>query len=358
MSTLTSRLGLYKPAASGVELVNVVTDLNNNLDSIDAKIGAFPCTSGTRPGSPFDGQMIRETDTGRIYIWAANVSQWRQVLFHAASFGQNIVTTAKLQSTGSGGGLIVDDLSTASSIAINSNVVGDTNDRVRMYASGLLEWGPGNASSDTNLYRGGTSLLKTDDAFQAVGNLTIGGSSSLAALSLSGNLTLSSGGVYRNQMGGPFNHNNSTGEQAIATMSIPANDGVIGAVYRLHAWGTLTVTGTPTITFRLRLAAAAALLIAAPAITVRSGATDGQWEADCYVMVGSTGVAGTWAPKFKIQHNFLTSATTWTPLGPLTSAPVTQDTTVANTLTLTAQWSAASASNSCNLRGYVAERVA
>lgn len=36
----------------------------------------FPCTSTTRPATPFDGQKIYETDTRRSYIWNAATSAW------------------------------------------------------------------------------------------------------------------------------------------------------------------------------------------------------------------------------------------------------------------------------------------
>lgn len=67
MSTTTPKLGLLKPAPS--EAVDVVAQLDNNLDVIDAAVGTTVCTSGTRPSSPYTGQKIYETDTGFQYIW-------------------------------------------------------------------------------------------------------------------------------------------------------------------------------------------------------------------------------------------------------------------------------------------------
>lgn len=353
MSSLTTRLGLYKPDSAGTEFVNVVTDLNNNFDSLDAKIGAFACTSATRPGSPYNGQMIRETDTGKVYLWDG--ASWKQLLYHTAQFGQNIITTGKLQTTGASAGLIADVAASGSSIIFNTNVTGDTADRARIYASGLHEWGPGNAALDTNLYRGGSNLLKTDDAFQVVGALTVGGSSSFADVNISGNLNLGSA-TYDTQLSTGTNVSNTTAETNLAQMSIPAASAVVGAVYRIRAWGTLTVTGTPTITFRANISGSN--IAAFPAVTVRSGATDGFWDAEYYIVCTATGVTGTFSGFAKYTHNFLTSATTYTPIGPVGSASITRDTTGALTMNFTAQWSAASASNSCFLRGFAAERVA
>lgn len=65
--TNTPRLGLLKPAPT--DSVDVVAQIDNNYDVIDAAIGTIVCTSTTRPATPYDGQTIRETDTGLHYIW-------------------------------------------------------------------------------------------------------------------------------------------------------------------------------------------------------------------------------------------------------------------------------------------------
>lgn len=60
-------------------------------------------------------------------------------------------------------------LGTAGTVADASLVTGDGFDRYRRTAEGRFEWGPGNATRDTNLYRDGVDSLRTDDSF------TIGG---------------------------------------------------------------------------------------------------------------------------------------------------------------------------------------
>jgi hypothetical protein len=72
VASFTSRLLLRKPA--GGDNVNVVTDLNDNYDKIDSNIGLFVCLSSSRPGVPFTGQQIYETDTKRRYVWTG--SKW------------------------------------------------------------------------------------------------------------------------------------------------------------------------------------------------------------------------------------------------------------------------------------------
>lgn len=68
MATSTTRLGLRKPNNT-TDTVNVVTDLNDNWDKLDAAVGAIVCTSTTRPGSPYTGELIFETDTKKVACW-------------------------------------------------------------------------------------------------------------------------------------------------------------------------------------------------------------------------------------------------------------------------------------------------
>lgn len=65
----TARLALNKPNPDPVtgDFVDISV-LNANFDKLDAAIGAIPVTSGTRPSAPFNGQFIRETDTGRVFL--------------------------------------------------------------------------------------------------------------------------------------------------------------------------------------------------------------------------------------------------------------------------------------------------
>jgi hypothetical protein len=79
MTQYTTKLALYKPGggALGTNTPDEIADidkLNGNFDVIDAKIGAVVCTSSTRPGTPFTGQQIFETNTGQSLVW--NGSAW------------------------------------------------------------------------------------------------------------------------------------------------------------------------------------------------------------------------------------------------------------------------------------------
>lgn len=300
MGTTTTRLGLYKPLDDGSEFVNVSTDLNQNHDKLDAAAGFQIVTSTTRPSSPYSGKGIAESDTSyRTYFsngTAPASASWVEIPNSSGTFGSNLKLASSAQLT---------------------------------------------IGADVNLFRNAANVLRTNDSLIVDGNFTIGSATYRPALSAANTLA------------------NSTTQTAIATYTIPANDAVAGAVYRIKAWGTLGVTGTPTITFVCKLGGSGgATMVTFPAVTVRSGATDGYWELEFYLACATAGASGTWAPMARYTHNFLTSVTTYTPVGPITAAPVTRDTTVSNDMVLCATWSAASASNTITCRGFTGERVA
>lgn len=71
----TSRLQLKKPLIGEDALVS---DLNENFDKLDAQAaGPKICTSVTRPGTPYQGQQILETDTNNFLYW--NGTRWASI---------------------------------------------------------------------------------------------------------------------------------------------------------------------------------------------------------------------------------------------------------------------------------------
>jgi hypothetical protein len=60
----------------------------------------------------------------------------------------------------------------ATSDAFAATVSGDTFNRLLAQADGKLLWGSGAATRDTNLYRNGVGILKTDGDFSVAGNIT------------------------------------------------------------------------------------------------------------------------------------------------------------------------------------------
>lgn len=81
MAGSTTRLSLYKPGggSTGLYLPDETADidrLNENFDKLDDAAGAKGVTSTTRPPAPFDGQIIKESDTGRAMVWQASITTW------------------------------------------------------------------------------------------------------------------------------------------------------------------------------------------------------------------------------------------------------------------------------------------
>lgn len=85
MPTFTNRLNLQKPAggSSGTIPGDDQADidvLNDNADKIDAAVGVRYVTSTTRPATPYDGQLIKETDTGKLLAYRQGISDWEDAV--------------------------------------------------------------------------------------------------------------------------------------------------------------------------------------------------------------------------------------------------------------------------------------
>ncbi len=62
---------------------------------------------------------------------------------------------------------------TAASVATTSRVTGDTSSRFLQLVTGEMQWGPGNASRDTNLFRDAADRLRTNDSFRVDVNVMV-----------------------------------------------------------------------------------------------------------------------------------------------------------------------------------------
>lgn len=110
---------------------------------------------GTYAGQYRDGNGYLERYTGSV--WESKV---------------HLAQTGVLDFGSSGGSSPISMLLAASnSDVLNSRAGSDTTGRFLLSADGTHNWGPGNASRDTNLYRNGVGILKTDGAFTAGGAL-------------------------------------------------------------------------------------------------------------------------------------------------------------------------------------------
>lgn len=254
MSTTTTRLGLYKPASDGSELVNVVTDLNNNYDALDLAVGFRVVTSSTRPSSPYGGQGILESDTSyRSYLnngTAPASGGWIEIPNGSATYGSQLwasrstdATTLRAANTVGGGNTnpaILTEHAAAAGIAYGARVSGDTQDRVRIRADGRIDIGPGTGARDTNLYRSAADTLKTDDSLIVGSTLAVTGAATIGStltvgggLSLAGDLIVAGIGQVQNAFRtSDLSRSSTTTTSADTQLTLPV---VSGAKYRLSA---------------------------------------------------------------------------------------------------------------------------
>lgn len=178
--TPTPRLGLYKSASDGSELVNYTQDIGQNLTLLDAAVGYQSCTSSTRPSSPYSGKPIMETDTAYRTYFSNGTSpasaSWVQIPNSSSTFNADLDLTSGKQlnigSSSSTASIAVLATATTDDI-ISTRISGDTVSRYLVEADGAQYWGPGgSAPVDTNLYRSAANTLKTDDGLIVTGTLS------------------------------------------------------------------------------------------------------------------------------------------------------------------------------------------
>lgn len=132
-----------------------------------------------------------------------------------------------------------------------------------------------------------------------------------------------------------------------SSYDIPAGTLVVGSVVRVLLYGAY---GTDAVapTLRIRLKLDSTTVIDTTAITLASSVTARGWCAEAQLVVASAGAGGTINPDATIQ--FGTGAAAATPIN-LPGTPGTSlDTTVDQTVTVTAEWGTADADNTITLR--------
>jgi hypothetical protein len=141
--------------------------------------------------------------------------------------------------------------------------------------------------------------------------------------------------------------------------TIPANFMQTGQVWRWTAAGIYSTTGTPNLTLGVYLGGVAGTALAAAiAVTTPSSVTNVAWFLQAISRVTATGTSGTVLTQGFLLGVEATSAIT-------TSAGVTmladsggsstQNTSVANIVTVGATWSASSSSNTLTCEHFLAE---
>lgn len=144
--------------------------------------------------------------------------------------------------------------------------------------------------------------------------------------------------------------NLNTEQLVFPVVRLPANFMADGRSIRLRAYGKLSTTGTPTIIFRVRLGGLAGTLVAlAPTLTMGSGVSNVVWSLEVMLQVRTNGASGTVIAFGDVSVNTASTPTvvaaSFGVAGYNTPATATVDFTADQDLAITAQWSAASASN-------------
>ena len=155
---------------------------------------------------------------------------------------------------------------------------------------------------------------------------------------------------------------NTTTETIIfPNVTIPANYMSDGRLLRITASGKLSTTATPTITFALRWGGVSGTLLATTeAITNGSGVTNVNWSLNCRVQTRVNGSSGSLLVMGDVMVNTGASSTVSSVFGVSgfdAPAAVTVDLTADTLLSITADWSAASASNTLTGMEYIGESL-
>lgn len=216
MSTSTAKLGLVK--GGGTDNVSVLAHINAAFDKIDTALPTQVCTSGTRPGTPFNGQLIYETDTNNMMIW--NGTKWWPV---AASFDTVAARNAALASPQEGMTVWLEDVN-------RFEIYDGTNWTEFLSLGAWTAYTPAltAATTDPTLGTGSAQVGKYRRIGSLVtvqGKITFGTSGAAAGA-----------GAYR--IGLPFTLLSTTGNSPVGSALITDNSGAVSA------WVALTASGS------------------------------------------------------------------------------------------------------------------
>jgi hypothetical protein len=155
----------------------------------------------------------------------------------------------------------------------------------------------------------------------------------------------------------PTTHTNSTTEVSVSSVTIPANSLVAGSTIRVRAAGIATATNsTDTLVVVLRLDTTATALASREAIATTGAvdvANDDIYSMDSLITIRTVGASGT---AVAITDLLKMDAPT-TARQSVLKGSFTINTTVENTLQLTADWSVANAGNSMRSDVFVVDIV-
>lgn len=142
------------------------------------------------------------------------------------------------------------------------------------------------------------------------------------------------------------NVNNTTTETTLVSTgngnaTLEANFLNPGRKIRVKASGFYSNTGTPTL--RIKVKFGSVIILDTTAFTTIVGAANNQWDLEGIITVRSSGASGTVIGQGTVSFN--TSGTAAQIVQMVNTSTVIVDTTVTNTVTVTAEWGTASSSN-------------
>lgn len=142
-------------------------------------------------------------------------------------------------------------------------------------------------------------------------------------------------------------------------LTLPANFQVPGSAFKLTAFGVFSTTATPTLLLGFYYGGVAGTaLVTTGAITTGSAVTNVPWHMEAYLTVRSVGSAGTVKVHGWCDFGTSVSAVSHLPMpNTANTGTVTIDTTAAKLITVGAQWSAASASNTVTCHHHYVESL-
>lgn len=143
--------------------------------------------------------------------------------------------------------------------------------------------------------------------------------------------------------------NTTTETVLFPDVTIPANYMQDGRVLRMRAFGQVSTTATPTMTWAIRWGGVSGTILwQSEALTMASGAASFNWEVEVLIQTRTNGSSGTLIAMGEVMVNTSTSANLSQVVsisGSDLPAAATVDLTTNQGLSITAKWSAASASN-------------
>ncbi len=149
---------------------------------------------------------------------------------------------------------------------------------------------------------------------------------------------------------------NTVVETPVMTLPLDANEVPAGSVYELKGFGVYSTTGTPTLICGVKLGGiAGTLLVATPAVTTVTGASNTPFAFEALVNFHSATKA---TAKVKLDLATVTTNLDATVDLATSNGEITVDTTTAKTLGVDFTWGTASASNTLQVQGGFARRVA